>query len=64
MNIDVDRKLIKFHLNQTTRFRDIDVGSWPSVFSVRCCHTLLPYVVAVLCCRTLFGTVGHGSAEL
>ena len=59
---DVDPKL--FHVNQTTRFRDIDVGSWPFVFAVRRCRTLLPYAVAVHCCRTLFGTVRHGSAEL
>ena len=64
MNIDVDQKLIKFHINQSTRFRDLDVGSWPCVFSVRCCRTLLLYIVVVLCCRTLFGTVRHGSAEL
>ena len=64
LNIDVDQKLLKFHVNQTTRFRDIDVGSWPFVFAVRRCRTLLPYVVAVHCCRTLFGTVRHGSAEL
>ena len=30
LNIDVDRKLLKFHVNQTTCFRDIDVGSWPN----------------------------------
>ena len=45
LNIDVDQKLLKFHVNQTTRFRDIDVGSWPFVFAIRHCLTLLPYFV-------------------
>ena len=27
-DIGVDRKLLKFHVNQTTHFRDIDVRSW------------------------------------
>ena len=63
-NIGVDRKLLKFHVNQTNLFRDIDVGRLPFVFAVHRCRTLLPYVVAVHCCRTLFGTVRHGSAEL
>ena len=56
LNIDVDQKLLKFHVNQTTRFRDIDVGSWPFVFAVRRCRTLLPYIVAVLC-SARYGTV-------
>ena len=49
-------KLLKFHVNQTTRFRDIDVGSWPFVFAIRHCHTSLPYFVAVLC-SARYGTV-------
>ena len=64
LNIDVVWKLLKFHVNQTTCSPDIDGGSWPFVFAVRRCRTLLPYVVAVHCCHTLFDTVRHGSAEL
>ena len=62
LNIDVVPKLLKFHVNQTTRSRDIDGGSWPFVF-VGFCRTLLPYIVAVLC-SARYGTVQHGSAEL
>ena len=65
LNIDVDRKRLKFQVNQTTRFPDIDVGSWTCVFAVSFCLTLLPYFVAVLCCRTLLPYfVWHGTAEL